>query len=154
VSYANADDLREKAAVLDKLDMDIANIYARRSGGKMTADAALALMQKTTYLSDREAVESGLATETDPELQAVALGEEIGAFSGSGVAASNHNKENEEMNITKDDVIGAIDCTYEQNRDLNHQDELAEFVRDFRKDVVQIKRSDRVKQVEGDFKES
>jgi proteasome-associated ATPase len=56
--------------------------------------------------------------------------------------------------LTKDDVIGAIDCTYEQNRDLNHQDELAEFVRDFRKDVVQIKRSDRVKQVEGDFKES
>ena len=48
--------------------------------------------------------------------------------------------------LTKDDVIGAIDCTYEQNRDLNHQDELAEFVRDFRKDVVQIKRSDFVKQ--------
>ncbi len=57
------------------------------------------------------------------------------------------SKNGEAGGITKDDILCAINCIFEQNRDLNHNDELAEFVRDFRKDVVQIKRAERVKRI-------
>lgn len=42
--------------------------------------------------------------------------------------------------ICKDDLVQAVGNVYRQNRDLNHTDELAEFVHDFRDDVVGIHR--------------
>jgi len=40
--------------------------------------------------------------------------------------------------ICKDDLVQAVDKVFGQNRDLNHTDELAEFVHDFRDDVVGV----------------
>lgn len=42
--------------------------------------------------------------------------------------------------LCKDDLVAAVNAVERQNRDLNHTDELAEFVHDFREDVVGIQR--------------
>jgi proteasome-associated ATPase len=42
--------------------------------------------------------------------------------------------------LCKDDLVAAVDAVERQNRDLNHTDDLAEFVHDFREDVVGIQR--------------
>jgi len=42
--------------------------------------------------------------------------------------------------LCKDDLVAAVDTVERQNRDLNHTDDLAEFVHDFREDVVGIQR--------------
>lgn len=42
--------------------------------------------------------------------------------------------------LRKEDLVAALDAVERQNRDLNHTDDLAEFVHDFREDVVNIQR--------------
>lgn len=42
--------------------------------------------------------------------------------------------------LCKDDLVAAVNAVERQNRDLNYTDELAEFVHDFREDVVGIQR--------------
>jgi proteasome-associated ATPase len=42
--------------------------------------------------------------------------------------------------LCKDDLVAAVSVVERQNRDLNHTDELAEFVHDFREDVVGIQK--------------
>lgn len=42
--------------------------------------------------------------------------------------------------LRKEDLTAAVDLVERQNRDLNHTDELSEFVHDFREDVVSIQR--------------
>lgn len=42
--------------------------------------------------------------------------------------------------LCKDDLVAAVNAVERQNRNLNHTDELAEFVHDFREDVVGIQR--------------
>lgn len=43
--------------------------------------------------------------------------------------------------LCQSDLIEAVEDVFRQNRDLDHQDELREFTRDFQKDVVSIHRS-------------
>lgn len=59
ITWGNAADLRKDAAVLDKIDANIAGIYAARAGG----DAAdwQALMEAETWYNAAEAVDAGLA---------------------------------------------------------------------------------------------
>lgn len=40
--------------------------------------------------------------------------------------------------LRKEDLVAAVDAVERQNRDLNHTDDLSEFVHDFREDVVNI----------------
>lgn len=40
--------------------------------------------------------------------------------------------------VTKEDITGAVQETFDQKSFLNHKDELAEFVTDFKKDIVGI----------------
>lgn len=42
--------------------------------------------------------------------------------------------------LRKEDIVSAVDAVENQNRDLNHTDELAEYIHDFRDDVVGITR--------------
>lgn len=42
--------------------------------------------------------------------------------------------------LCKDDLVAAVNAVEKQNRDLNHTDELSEFVHDFREEVVGIHR--------------
>ncbi|MBI4415234.1 MAG: AAA family ATPase [Candidatus Kerfeldbacteria bacterium] len=42
--------------------------------------------------------------------------------------------------LRKEDIVTAVDAVERQNRDLNHSDELAEFVHDYREDIVNIRR--------------
>lgn len=42
--------------------------------------------------------------------------------------------------MSKDDLVTAVECVFRQNFDLNHNDELADFVHDFRDDVVGIQK--------------
>jgi proteasome-associated ATPase len=44
------------------------------------------------------------------------------------------------MGLRKEDLIAAVDSIERQNRDLNHTDELAEFIHDYKADVVGITR--------------
>lgn len=63
ITWGNASDLRKDAAVLDKIDANIAGIYAARAGGD-PADW-LALMVAETWYNADEAVDAGLADRTD-----------------------------------------------------------------------------------------
>ena len=64
----NADDMRKEAAVLDKLDDTMANIYARKSArSKVTVAAWLARMKAETWFTADEAVAAGLADVHDDE---------------------------------------------------------------------------------------
>lgn len=72
VTFGNADDMRDTAALLDKTDGQIATAYAAKSGGDV--DAMLALMAAETWMTADEAVAmkfaDGLA---DKNTQAKAL---------------------------------------------------------------------------------
>jgi proteasome ATPase len=46
----------------------------------------------------------------------------------------------EHFGMTSKDLISAIDGVEQQNRDLNHSDDLADYVEDFRDDVINIRR--------------
>lgn len=52
----------------------------------------------------------------------------------------NSRKKSSPGGLKREDLIAAINAVEKQNRDLDHTDELAEFVHDFRDDVVGIKR--------------
>lgn len=66
--FGSAELMRETAAVLDKIDQNIAGIYSRRAGG----DAAgwLAAMDAETWYNADEAVDAGLADRTDHDMPA------------------------------------------------------------------------------------
>jgi ATP-dependent protease ClpP protease subunit len=55
----NAADMNEFAAILAQLDESVAELYARRSG--LSVKEVLAMMQRETYLSAKEAVRKGFA---------------------------------------------------------------------------------------------
>ena len=63
ITWGNASDLRKDAAVLDKIDSNIAGIYAARAGGD--PGDWLALMEAETWYNADEAVEAKLADRTD-----------------------------------------------------------------------------------------
>lgn len=63
ITWGNAGDLRKDAAVLDKIDANIAGIYSARAGGDQ-ADW-LALMEAETWYNAGEAVDAHLADEAE-----------------------------------------------------------------------------------------
>lgn len=58
-AWGNADTMREMAAILDKIDLNGAAIYARKAGG--SRDSWLDLMAAETWYNADEAVAAGLA---------------------------------------------------------------------------------------------
>ncbi len=58
-AWGNADTMREMAAILDKIDLNGAAIYARKAGG--SRDSWLELMAAETWYNADEAVAAGLA---------------------------------------------------------------------------------------------
>jgi ATP-dependent protease ClpP protease subunit len=60
MTWGTADDHRMTAKVLDKMDLQMAKIYARRSG--KTEAECKKLMGEETWLDDDEAIEAGFAT--------------------------------------------------------------------------------------------
>ncbi len=61
----NADDMRQMADILDKSSDNIASIYAQKAGGSV--EEWRARMRDETWMSDREAVDLGLADAIDGE---------------------------------------------------------------------------------------
>lgn len=116
IDFSNANDMRKYADQLEKLDGELASIYAARSGGKADKQKFLDLMAEETYLSGEEAIGLGIATETDASLQAVAcIGSELlrnmglrgintakGASTEPVATAETHNKEN---NVKLEELI-------------------------------------------------
>lgn len=64
--YANADDMRETAEVLDKFDAGLVSIYAKRTG--KTDQEITALLHAETWMTAQEAVDAGFATAVIPAL--------------------------------------------------------------------------------------
>ena len=65
IVWGNAEDMREYAGILERQDDNFAGIYAAR--GTQDKAAYRALMDETTWFTDEEAVEAGLADEViDP----------------------------------------------------------------------------------------
>lgn len=58
--FANADDMRETAEVLDKFDAGLVSIYAKRTG--KTDQEIAALLDAETWMTAQEAVDAGFAT--------------------------------------------------------------------------------------------
>lgn len=68
IVWGNAAEMRKTVAVLDKIDANMASIYAARAGGD--ADDWLALMAAETWYNAAEAVDAGLADRTDEDATA------------------------------------------------------------------------------------
>ena len=68
-AWGNADTMREMAAILDKIDLNGAAIYARKAGG--SRDSWLDLMAAETWYNADEAVEAGLADRAEAVPDAV-----------------------------------------------------------------------------------
>lgn len=66
----NADDLRKQAEELDRIDGQIADIYAGKCGKK--AEDMLALMEAETWMTGAEAKELGLATRLEAKKEIAA----------------------------------------------------------------------------------
>lgn len=117
VPYMNSADMRKLADELEQINGSIAEIYAKASNGKKSKEDFLALMAEETTLNASEAVDHGLATENDPELQAVAWVNDshavvacrTGAAVCPGPAATPTNPTTTEqettMKITKEQVL-------------------------------------------------
>lgn len=58
--FANADNMRETAELLDKFDAGLVSIYAKRTG--KSAEEITALLETETWMSAQEAVDAGFAT--------------------------------------------------------------------------------------------
>ncbi|MBR1953293.1 MAG: Clp protease ClpP, partial [Lentisphaeria bacterium] len=63
IAAGNAEDFRKAAEIMDKLEDQILNIYAEKTG--KTVDEIKPLVDAETYFDATEAVEFGLADETD-----------------------------------------------------------------------------------------
>ena len=62
-AWGNADFMRDSAAILDKIDQNLAGIYARRAGG--SRESWLDVMRAETWYNADEAVAAGLADRAD-----------------------------------------------------------------------------------------
>lgn len=62
--YANADDMRETAELLDKFDAGVVSIYAKRTG--KSAEEITALLDAETWMTAQEAFDAGFATAVIP----------------------------------------------------------------------------------------
>lgn len=69
--WGTADELRDTADVLDKIDGQIVSTYANRTG--KPEDEIRALMKAETYMTAAEAVELGFATAVTEDITATAL---------------------------------------------------------------------------------
>jgi ATP-dependent Clp protease protease subunit len=61
LAIGNAQDMRDLAGILDRLDSSVADVYASRTG--MSVDDVLKLMAAETWMTPDEAVEYGFANE-------------------------------------------------------------------------------------------
>lgn len=64
--FANADDMRGTAELLDKFDAGLVSIYAKRTG--KSAEEITALLASETWMTAQEAVDAGFATSVTPAL--------------------------------------------------------------------------------------
>lgn len=86
LAEGDADELRDKADMLDKIGNQLAGIYSARSG--KTQDEALGAMNKTTWFTAQEAKDWGLVDEITAPLKAAAAFN-LSAFKNVPVALSN-----------------------------------------------------------------
>lgn len=70
VTMGNADDMREYADVLDKLNNSLVSTYVKRTG--KSEDDIRAMLSQDTWMSAQEAVDLGFADEVTPAFQATA----------------------------------------------------------------------------------
>lgn len=70
-AWGNADDLRDEVERLEKIDRQLAGIYAKRSGARTEADFADA-MAETTWFTAEDAVDWGLADRIEEAVAAAA----------------------------------------------------------------------------------
>jgi ATP-dependent Clp protease protease subunit len=85
LGIGNRHDFMDLAALLEKIDGDLAQAYAKRSGGDAAEYAAM--MDKETWLSAEETVKSGLANAIAPEKAAQNLAKfDLSAFEAAPVA--------------------------------------------------------------------
>jgi ATP-dependent protease ClpP protease subunit len=78
MAYGNANDIRETAALLDKIDSVIAGQYAKRSG--QSAEAMKALMDAETWFTAQEAVDAGLVNRIAEDAPAASAQWDLSAY--------------------------------------------------------------------------
>lgn len=61
LAIGNADDMRELADILEKLDGSVADVYAQRTGN--SRETVIEMMQAETWMTPDEAVDNGFASE-------------------------------------------------------------------------------------------
>jgi len=78
LAYGNAQDMLEVANLLEKVDGQIANVYARRSGRK--PETFRKMMDAETWMTGQEAVDERLATAVMPSKKAAAMAFDLSGF--------------------------------------------------------------------------
>ena len=96
-AWGNGEFLRDTAAILDKIDGNMASIYARRAGGSRAA--WLDIMTAETWYDAAEAVDAGLAdrTETVPDLVDAEAAFDLSIFNYAGRAQAAPRRPGEDL---------------------------------------------------------
>lgn len=113
-ALGNADELIACAGVLVKVDGQIADSYATKTG--MTTDEALILMAAETWMTEDEAVAAGFVdaiTETNPSKTTNLVGWDLSAYHKPPVAV---DPPGEKIETVIDPVADAADIQAHANR--------------------------------------
>lgn len=131
VAYGDNDALAKEAAELEKINLHIARIYARKTG--KTEKEILKLMKKETWFYGKEIMENGFADEyieTGDTAQNIIVIKKTASLdeqaflkrvayakatkqSGTGEGAKNNSKENPMDKISKDDLLKKLNALKE-----------------------------------------
>lgn len=107
--YGNSDFMRDTASLLDKIDSNMAGIYARKAGG--TRDSWLALMNAETWYNADEAVAAGLADRADASIESVdaeaAFDLRVFNYAGRSKAPAPHRQDMAAMAATRTVPVAA-----------------------------------------------
>lgn len=122
---------------LNLRNVPLNNGYTR---AQLAEDAAAALFDPTKSLYT---VSLKNGTSMDFPLSAVVNGGMVASIVDQATSAAmlRDIENNTKGGLRWDDLLLAVQAVYEQNRDLDHKDEIADFVADFRTDITDIQRT-------------
>lgn len=128
---------QSSATEIFKLNLQNVPLNNGYSKDQLAEDAASALFDPTKSLYS---ISLNNGTSMDFPFSAVANGGMVTSIVDQATSAAmlRDIENNTRGGLRQDDLLHAVQNVYEQNRDLDHKDEIADFVADFSADIIDI----------------
>lgn len=135
ITFGTARDHEKQAEVLNKLDGELARVYARRTG--KTAAAVRQLMDDETWLDGPEAVKEGFATSTDDEATDEPSAFEYRIYAHAPDRFMQKSRAQDfTARVTRIPTAAVIDAPATQEKEMELKDLTADALRQSRPDLV------------------